>query len=339
MALRLTPEERWRNAKVFANVLKEPNAMFSTAIRTIKSTENSYGADSEALKKAAVSASLFLVDVSPSLKAMFYFAAETLYPDEVAKHTELDSKTLLGLFRPTEVTAILAISYIYRRVRKRCPEAEWKKFATKLLIHARITCVVGDTINFVGTGNGMLIGAFRFLSIGLFAIKDLKGFQEYARKLKNDATLFDIEFEEKRWGCNHLEIASILAQSLGFGVNVGYGFSMAYGQGSKLPEHLEEKVFCWRTCMEWSQTFQETGEPPRLSEEDAMFLPDSEMQDLKRQANEALDCPFHWISRSKRDLTREQCLKLKLDPAISTQPDAEGEAEDAIDEQSDAPAQ
>jgi hypothetical protein len=325
VAIDLIPDERWKNAKKFADGFKQPITMFATAIRAIKSAELHQGGDTPTVRKVVVQTTQFVLDVSPSLKALFYFAAEDLHPEHIADYEELDSRTLLKLFKPSEVAAILAISFVYRNVRRMCPESEWKKIAAKLYTYMHVSTLVGETINHVGPGNGMLMGGLRHLSMAMFAARDLKGFQEYARRLKTNASLFDLDFEEERWGCNHLEIAAIISQMLGFGVQASTGLSLAYLiEGNNLPEDLEELVFCWRACMDWTTSFIETGEPPEnKGEGDAMYLPENELKNLKKHVAEALDEPFMWLERTKGDLTPEQCTRLGLNPSISkqTEPD------------------
>ena len=76
-------EHSWQIAQTYASQIGEVPSIFSACVRMIQSLEGSQRASNIAAAKQHVAdAAGPLVRRSPSLQAIFYYAAETLYPTQ-----------------------------------------------------------------------------------------------------------------------------------------------------------------------------------------------------------------------------------------------------------------
>lgn len=310
-------------AKHFAELIPYPSSMFTTVIRAVRNGEEALGdPEHPALRDLTANSAAFILTISPSLRAIFYSALKVLHEEQLEKLNEYTPRKILSLFSPTEVTSTLALAYLYRQVKKRCDAAEWERIEKKLFTHMEITALIGRTVNHVGAPMGIFIGGIRVLSQALFAVADLKGFQEHRRKLERDSKLFDTELEIKRWGCSHLDIASILAQQLGFGMTVGMGLAIdPAAEVETIPEELAEILLCWKVTRELSDSFQATGAAPIATEEDATYLPPEEEDKLKKQIWGILrdGAKYNWLATRAKDLSQDEREKLDIkDGQVST---------------------
>jgi hypothetical protein len=312
--------------------------MFTTAIRTIRQAEAaSAEGDSDFLRQQAAQATNFLLQVSPTLKAVFYNAAKLLHPKELQALDKLGPRSMIQLFAPSEVTSILGLTYLYRRLRKRAPSAEWDKVASRLHQQIELGMYVGASINHIGQGYGILLGGIRYLSLLTFAIDNSKSFADHMRKVKARNRLFDLEAEQVRFSCTHLQVGAQLVQGLGFGTDIGYGVvgEMLNLSQSKFPERLEELIICWRTALSWTESFHLTGEPPEGDgAAELAELPEDDTNILRTHASRIQDegASDVWISAKAEELapaTREAlCIKTKsgkkaTKEATSNTPEAE----------------
>ena len=310
----LQSDQSWALAAKVAEPLIKVPSLFSTAVRSIiKVASEGEGLDQDSLRAAAASKAAFLIGVSPTLKAVLYFAAKSLHPNDLLNQKELDYRKLMKLFPPEELAMLIGVSYMYRRVGKLVEAAEWQRLAKTMNVQMRVGALVGETIQHVGSGYGMLIGAMRYISLGMFALKDLKNFQKYRRQCEKEGRLFDTKAERAEWRCDHLQVASILVQRLGFGMP-RHPAAMALGLDAlnvgveSLPRNIQEPVLCFQIALGLAESYHATGKAPTAGKEvDTAYLPPEEAEDLERRVAVALkdqNAP-EWLASSPDKLPRE----------------------------------
>ena len=316
-------DESLKIAKRFADSLPPPSSLFTSSIRAIKNAEGHIGdQNSKKLKDLTVSSTSFLVGVSPTLKTVFYRAAENLYREQLSALTAITPRDLLSLFAPNEVTGILAITYLFRHIKKRCDAPEFERIIKKMLTHIEIGAIVGKTVRHIGSGNGILLAGARYMAFALFSMANLKTFQEMRRKIDKNDQLFDLALETETFGCNHLQIASALIQTLGFGRTVCMGIAIDI-KGEALdtfPEAVAEELLCWKIAITLTECFHRTGKAPVVSEDSELYLPEDESEKLHKECWSVLrdGTSFTWLTASKKDLPAE--IMASLDITVKEEP-------------------
>jgi hypothetical protein len=323
-------------ARKYVDMLPPVSSLFSSCIRTIKTAGRNPDVHEGALRELAVSSSSFLVGLSPTLKAVFYRAAETLYGPQLSRLPKLSIRSLLSLFSAYEITGILTISYLYRHIKRRAVEDEFTRLEEKLATHMEISSILGRTIRYIGPGNGLLLGGLEILSLALLSIPDLKRFQDYRRKLAKKNKLYNTDDELALFGCTHHHVAAALALSLGFGKVTAMGIAQEMPRNDPdMNDPLAEELLCWRVAVTLSQTFHETGSAPEVDESSEFYVPAEEGEKLAAECSKVLDngSSYTWLKATKMDLPHEvlEALEIHLrDPKGTGSIEDLEEGEDAI---------
>ncbi len=304
-------------ARKYVEILPAPSSLFSSCIRAIKNAETALrGADQAPLKDLAVSSSSFLVSISPTLKGVFYRAAENLHKEELEKLSPLTTKGLLSLFEPSEITAILSLTYLFRHVRRKTDPAELDRLLKKMMTQIEIGSIVGKTIRHIGSGNGMLLGGMRYLSLALFSVVDIKKFQEMRRALDKADKLFDVERERELFGCTHLQISSYFAQVFGLGVTTAMGLALNQKEEDlqNYDEAVAEELLCWRIAIMMTEAFHQSGTLPTVGEDNEMYLPPEELEALKKHCWSVLrdGTTLDWLTFSHKNLSDDVRKALEI---------------------------
>lgn len=317
----LREEKCWDVANNYVNRVGKIAPNFASAIRAITMSELKHGtARHPQAQKACHDYVLPWLKRSPSLKAVFYFAAESMYEEELDKCQSLTLSKLLDIFYPGEVAAILGLVYLSKRLEKISDPTEWQRTTTLLQIQMELGSFVGENIPIIGAGTGMLIGGMRTLGYAVLSLVDLEKFKLYRRSIKQHGELFDLDYEVNHWGCNHLHIASLLVQSLGFGLQAGLGLGL--GMAYKTVESpkswflsLDEETQCWQVALSWAEALHTQEDLPGfVPEGHELYLDLGREKELKKSANAILakGSTFNWTERSREDLTEEVYIRLGL---------------------------
>lgn len=308
-----------KKAKEIVGLVPRPSPIFTSCIRSIRTAEDGVNDTADqTLREFSVHSSAFLIGVSPTLKSVFYYAAQDLYKESIPSLDKLTPKSLLLLFNSNEITAILSLTYYYRQLKKICDQSEFERLSSKMLRHMEIGALIGNTVQHIGRGYGMLLGGLRYAAVGLLMLKDLKLYQEYRRRLTKSDLLFDLEWEKNAWGCSHLEIASVMAQALGFGriISMGMAADNAHKTPTEgLPKDYEERLMCWRVATHLTESFHNTGGMSEITDEKSeLFLPQEELEFIKRQVWSILrdGTNYSWLTKTLEDLPAEVLTPLEI---------------------------
>jgi hypothetical protein len=258
--------EELKTATAYVSQLGELSGLFTATIRAIRSAPAILKTtDPLRLKKFAVESSQMLIKVSPSLKTVFYHAASELYPGGVEMAMPITANKLLNIFTPNEIAAIIALTYVRKIIGKKCDAELWEGVLQRSLTHIAIAGEVGDELEGVGRGNGMLLGGLRSLAIGLFLRHEQKAFRGLLRQTVSKGKYFDTKTEREIYGCTHLQIAASLSSGLGYGLGPRLGFGLSdtsidHETTSAATAHAQEEALHWRNCLIISEELHTYGE-------------------------------------------------------------------------------
>lgn len=311
------PQSSLEIAKRYTEQIPAPSSMFTAAIRAIRNAEQVLrGGDQNALKDLAINSTSFLVSISPTLKTVFYRAAQDLHAEELKTLQPLSMKGLLRLFSTSEITAVLTLTYLYRHLKRHLPEDPYQKLTKKMLTHIEIGAIVGRTIKYIGVGNGMLLGGLRYAGLALFMAANEKKYTEYRRKVEREDKLFDVKLEREIFQCTSLEVASQLVRSFGFGLVTTSGFAFADSDDTPpdFSEQMAEELLCWRVAIALTEAFHLTGAAPDVGEDSVLYLPPEESAVLQKQCWGVVrdGSTFTWLTASRKDLPPEVCTALEI---------------------------
>lgn len=302
------------------------NSTISLCIRSIKAN-NSYDAPRGGLDDISrFELSRYLK--APSVKIPFYFAAERRMSDEQRAHPRSGSTEIIEAFNAHEIASILALTYVFKRLRTRIEaDEDWQRVAKSVEEQIEIGARLGDSLPSIGYADGILVGGIRPLALGLFFLVDAKGYKDYRRDLKIKSKTYDLGEEEKRWGITHLDVACRLLLLLGFGQELASNFYN--GLSKKEDSHLTDEQLRMRLLGLWIESLAVGSAPPKIRGEEKHQATNScaldELFDICSQVRVAgLD--NYWISRGKKDVNKQTHPKLFAAGDLN-----QGESADDID--------
>lgn len=209
-------DKSWDYAKRYANLLGPVPPRLSSGIKQLRQAHikgTSHEAQENDPELGAISfTAVKMIDQTPSLKTPLYFAASALFPVEFKKAQDNTSQALLNVLGPGLFSALLSITYLYRRLGKLQKSNHWELLSADILADMEIGFMVGKEIEILGSTEGLLAGGIRYLAIGPLMLKDAEQYHRYKNSRKSQ---LDREFERERWGCEHSQIAAYLLQMMG----------------------------------------------------------------------------------------------------------------------------
>lgn len=304
-------DEGWAEAnRLVSKHVVFPN-LYSATVRAIRGAPEILRTEDPArLAAFAVRAALFPVKVSPTLKAVFYHAAEEADRSSLAAARPLTTERLLGLFHPSDIAAVITLVLLSRTIRRSCEDEEWGRLVPKMRAHMLVGGLVGQAVRGVGYGNGLLAAGARVLGQGVLLRSDWKAFKELRRKTERARALFLPEEELELFGCTHLQVAAGLLAGFGYGI----GPRMAFGVGSIDPalERLrgaavdaKEEADRWAVTIACTERVHAEGKLPRAlaARLSAAFVPGAADQ-LTRESGVLTDggAGCNWLWRTKEEV-------------------------------------
>jgi hypothetical protein len=250
------------------------------------------------------------------LKAVFYFAASRLYPTQLSALDTLDTKRLLLLFEPREVATIIGLTYLYRRAKRACNEKEWLILSRKIQAHMEIGYALGRRMELVGGAQGMMLGAIRFLSVATFAAIEPEKYAKFRIRHKSSTSNFDLDGEEAVFGCNHMHVAALILQSLGFTMprstaSISLGLGALGVSDQALPREFKSRLIAWKAALNAIDLAHKSGEFMPRTKDYELRLTAADEAVLKCDIIAATKRPtFTWISKTKGDLPPDVAVQL-----------------------------
>lgn len=301
-------EESWAEARKIAGLVSNVSALFSTAIRFLRK-------DTEAKLPSMSQSSRYAVQRllnSESFKAPVYYAALTFKPEAVHNAPHLTPRALAELLSPVELANMIGLLYLYRRIQKGCDPTEWSELTKLIHLHGEMGGHLGVAMKNIGLGHGLLLGTIRHLSMGLFLGMDKKAFTQYRRGMKIAKRDFDLDLERKNWGCTHLEVASILIQSLGLGGEHSKAITSGLLLTGIPDKQLDIDSYRMRIGWAWIRSLIETGAPPNITHRGDFYPLKAELERLTSTAERVINgiSTHHFFAKGKEDISPSLTPKL-----------------------------
>jgi len=307
-------KESWQNALKRVRSNLHFATSFTTVIRTLLLNLEENKANGVDLKKMN-SGTNFLVGRllnAQSVLSPFYYLTLTLKESEIANKSYVSRKDLLNLYKLDEIAVVLALVYTFHRLRRGCDPEEWQRYARHVHEAIDIGAHIGTNFSEVGMASGILLNGMRHLALAIFMRGDLKIFKNYRRDVKIKKGMFDTKMEMELFGCTHIEIATTILQSLGFGVD--YAERFYRGLTTHPQKELDQQANQVRISLLWAEALQLGTKPPAIKGEDQILASDDVLDriiSLSGQVREG-GSKYSWLGRGKVDISKKQVPQLYL---------------------------
>lgn len=278
--LRFQGRDSWETARLYYELVGEPHSLFSGSIRLLRHPLP----NNEPLGAIVYRHPFAQLYLSPSVKAVMYHAAAVLHAEELHALPHPTAQSLIELFEPEELAGVLAIAFLYKHFQKHTPEVVWSELVREMKYQLHVGALVGQRLPSIGVGCGMVTGVIRYLAMSVFSRLDPKGFKGLRRHLKTHDLLFDIAWEEQKWGCTHLHIASLVLQNLGYGIGAAKGVVLGTGLEAHADPHAtgrevdrdEFESQRWHAARRWIEALLIDETTPAEFQNSRRFFPNAE---------------------------------------------------------------
>jgi len=251
----------------------------------------------------------------PTIKAAFYYVCLGFKTDEFDKFQAFDVDSVLEMLPPDDIASLVSMIYLYRRAKAICSAEEWGTISSMVQTQANISIYYGQSVPRIGIAASLIVGVLPVLSMAVFHKLDEKGFKEYRRHLKASSLVVDHDFERNKWGCDSVQIAAKLAQSVGLGIATAealtHMMSTLHGENEEtVVDNLRLPVaYCWINSL------GATGKPPTDLDEERLteIWPTApKLAALLDQVQQAgsKSSRFLWLDKGKADLSPESTPKI-----------------------------
>lgn len=294
--------ESWDFARRFAGLFGAVPSSFSSTIRGVLTDwERS---------KAISNGNRFLVLrllKTASVKAPMYYAASTYLPEKVEDRPYIAPEDFLSIFSPVEVCSLVGLVYLYRRAKRTCAEDEWPFVAGPTQLATDLGGHIGFAIPAIGGSVGALGLGLWQLAYAAFLMHDKKGFVEHRRALKLKKINRSEEMEMERWGCCAYQIATVLAQSLGMGVQFAEVMTRGLSPDTRTNSSLDKEAYRFSIANIWIESLMTTGKIPNIAHKGEFYPSKGAVSSLEEKTAEikSSGSPMAWLDRGKDDVTPE----------------------------------
>ncbi len=300
-------QQSWEEAKQITSLICGVPSSFSACVRFLRhdaESGNQLSPNSRSCLRRLIK--------SPSFAAPIYYCAKAFRPHLLPKVQQINSNFLANIFKPDEISVIISLLYLFRRIRKGCDPEQWSQVEKSISTQTDIGGFVGDAIPAIGFSNGLLAGCMRPLSMSMFLCIDKKNYGNYRRALKREQIPFDLSQEYKIWNCTHVQIASILTQLPGLGNEIGNavvrGLSEDLGTSNAQPKAAP----AIHAASTWISSLYLNEKQPSVVH-GAQFFPKTEDLELLLKKIEGFSSEgttWDWLNKGKADLSPEKAPEL-----------------------------
>ena len=285
-------------ADELASKLQSGTTVFSVAIRSLIS-------DHHRSSSGYSPASRFLAERLlniPSVHAPIHFATLTFYSAKYAGKNFISTQELTEIYRPFDLAALFGALYLYRRLRKLSPPEEWGFVSRFITEQTEVAGHFGTAIPDIGLASAIICGGIRAMAFTTFALKDLKKFKEYRRHLRTHPTQYDRAYERNAWQCDHLDIATLLLQRLGFGAELGRSFYDAASEAKFNEDEVSGQFSRFQACIDSLEALSKP-ETPSKDELGDGSLDEKAISNLLEEIHAIRKggSQFAWLDKGKAD--------------------------------------
>lgn len=307
-------EKQAQIARRYAQLIGVMPATFSSSIKELMDDE------SKALTTLSERSEFQVGRVlrGPTALALMYWASKTFCHDKMHPGWIYSSLQLSRFYNPSTLAAILAYTYLFKRVKRIVHPEEWSFISEPLQRNMEICGLVGWNLPEVGATNALLGGGVLHLAFACLSAHDRKGYAEYRRYLRIKKRAQDSEYEIKFWGCTSIQIASHILLLAGFGVTVSHLFLEGFREPEPIPGAPRAKgpfVLVRRWLEELAR--KNTGENEAAADKKTSLIigrtPDIAEKLILIHKNGSL---HHWLERGAEDIGPDKSPDLLLDGVI-----------------------
>lgn len=288
--------DSWENARKIASYAVRIPSFLSDCVRVLRS---SFFRDEDFYNSAGTT----FIDrmmTSTTLATSLSMAAHAFFPEKVDVRDRLSARELQKIFSGEDLAALLALLVMYRRVSRGAEASSRRGLSRFLHLNATIGAYVGRAIPEIGLAQGILAGSMRHIGLAVFMRMDPKDWVKYRKSAKQRGILYDYNLEEEYWGCNHVQVASVLMQISGLGASRSVSFAEALVHDLAPRNSNGELSLPFRVADVWINSLVSLGRAPEITHQVDYYPVQESLSELLVSAKKLLrtEEPLEWLEKS-----------------------------------------
>lgn len=170
-----------------------------------------------------------------TVKATYYFMTKQYRPEILQGKQPLTIEHLFESYAAIDHAAIISYCYLFRNLSRKIEKDEWDYVQTPLYEALAVGACAGIDVPEIGFGFGLLGRGLRYLAFAAFLRENRRGFKEYRQHLKSHDLPFDLDFEERMWQCNNVQVSAIILERMGFNRSIAIQYLAAAERSTNMP--------------------------------------------------------------------------------------------------------
>jgi hypothetical protein len=302
-------ENSWLRARELVDEIGQVPSFLSSALRMVRiDNERNYGVLGKGSK--------FIVERlvrTPSMKAPILYAGLTFHPDQLKIDSDLTADLLGEVYGGSELVAMIGLLYYFRRLQKSCSSPEWEVLNNSLQRDCEIGGHVGKAIPRIGVAIGLIAGIAPHLSSAMLLAQGRDRFMDYRSDLLKRKLPFDFERETAIWGCNHLQLLSMMLVSFGMSSQSAEAFCRGLYRPYEEISSLPLMAGAVTAAGFWIASLSMYGRFPEVTHTGDYYPLEKDTRDLLVKVKLLRDSgsQHNWLAKMSKDLPKEQEVHLK----------------------------
>ncbi|MCI5066752.1 hypothetical protein MRY87_13610 [bacterium] len=292
----------WKNAKRIAESLGYVPASFSIAVRTLVQDQNDFDATLRPVTKYQVSRLLR----TPTFQAMLYYGSQELRGSYFSDRKNLTIGTMMDLFEPIDIAAMIASFVYYRKAKKLLAKGGWEHIEDDINKDSQIGAQVGVAVPNIGIACGLITGTLQQVGLAALIAQNEKAYKEYRRFLKGEGLSYDFKKEEELFGCSSEQVGVFTLSKMGFGVEIGQAFTVAFDRKRDISTIKEPLHLKMRVARLWIDTLKEGKDQPTKRFPGEYYPVQTARETLEEEVKKILAGKAPWLARGKDDVSEEK---------------------------------
>ena len=215
--------ELWERAKEYLRSIGGLPLFLTSTVRAVRNARIVFQSESSPQFKEAISQTIRRLLLSPSYKAAFFEAAREYYPERLSTFETVSGKEVTEVFSADEVSAVIMNYYLFRRLNTLTSDEDFGPLYPRIRTAIALGHLVGQLIDTIGPGNGMVIASSQVFALGILCKKSPQAFRDYRRKMRPRKELFNQALEVEYFHTTAHHVAASLIQACGYGTSAAVG--------------------------------------------------------------------------------------------------------------------
>ncbi|MCB0311157.1 MAG: hypothetical protein KDD42_07970 [Bdellovibrionales bacterium] len=296
--------ESWKEAGRIASLIGTVPSNFTSCIHFLRKDYE----DGASKLSPAANFTFGRLLKSDRFKAPLYYGAKTFFPETLQSEKYLTPQAYARLYGMDTLLVAISVLFLFKHIQRGCDEEEWERLEKSILTESEIGAFLGCAIPNIGTAVGLMVGGMRGLGLAMLMGIDKKGFKDYRRNCAKNRSTYEMQEELSRWGCNHVQIGSLMLQYMGLGVGLVDSYVAGFNPEIRTLEKLQPEPLKVKLASIWIEALRDTGKAPEMTHIGKFYPLKDALTKLEERCEHIRNTGtyYSWLKTNGNDISAEK---------------------------------